>query len=102
MPIGRSDHKEKQLVIDLQRIQKRFSKASGRLYQIPLSLSPGTELNLRFFADRSMFEVYANGVCVSALTTLETPEQLVPSVFSSKGAAEITESTLWPMKSIFK
>ena len=96
------DHKEKQLVIDLQRIQKRFSKASGRLYQIPLSLSPGTELNLRFFADRSMFEVYANGVCVSALTTLETPEQLVPSVFSSKGAAEITESTLWPMKSIFK
>ena len=41
-----------------------------------------------------MFEVYASGVCVSALTTLETPEQLVPSVFFSKGAAEMQKYSL--------
>lgn len=54
------DHAKRELVLDTTAMSKALSFRSGTVYRGPLRVKPGEPVTLRFFSDRSVFELYAN------------------------------------------
>jgi beta-fructofuranosidase len=73
-------------------------EVAGAKAKVPLGSS--RQLKLRAFLDKSVLEVYANGVCVTRV--LDAPEKdLGLSIFASGGAIRIKTLEIWPLKTIW-
>jgi len=64
----------------------------------PVSVKPGDTVTLRFFADRSVFELYANDeVVISNAGFFADPENLKAELFQRGGAAAEVKVEAWAM-----
>lgn len=70
--------------------------ATGRL-----PLNDG-RVELRVFWDRSIMEVYANGVCTTAWWRPDDPASVQAGFFCDKGRATVTSSRAWRLGTIWK
>lgn len=79
----------------------RLSARAGRVLRAPVSVPPGQPVTLRFFSDRSIFEIYAQDeVVISHVGFFAHPEALRAAVFDRSGSPLTVSVDAWEMKSL--
>jgi sucrose-6-phosphate hydrolase SacC (GH32 family) len=89
------------LLLDLTEAPRRGSDA-GHIYRSqPLSVSDGTPIELRVFFDRSVIELYAQGVVMTCRVFPDRPEELTASLSCSERGWTGGSARVWAMRSIW-
>lgn len=93
------DHASREICLDFSGLSKALSVRAGVKPRAPVSVPPGDTVTLRFFADRSVFELYANDeVVISNAGFFSDPENLKAKLFQRGGAAAEVKVEAWEME----
>jgi beta-fructofuranosidase len=71
---------------------------SKEIHSVPLEIRPGEPVKLRVFVDRSVIEVYANGVCLTSRVYPGRSDSLGVDLWAAGGTARVKELTAWTMR----
>jgi sucrose-6-phosphate hydrolase SacC (GH32 family) len=93
------DHAKRELVLDTTAMSKALCFRSGIVYRGPLRVKPGESVTLRFFSDRSVFELYANDESViSGAFFFHHPDKLKAAAMHRKGSPISITVDGWEMQ----
>lgn len=80
------DHAQRELVLDCTAMPRELSFRVGSAARGPVNVRPGEPVTLRFFSDRSVFELYANDeVVVSSACFFHEPDKLKVAALHRNG-----------------
>jgi sucrose-6-phosphate hydrolase SacC (GH32 family) len=80
------DHAKRELVLDCAAMPRELSFRVGSAARGPVNVKPGDTVTLRFFSDRSVFEIYANDeVVISNAAFFHNPDSLKAAALHRKG-----------------
>lgn len=86
------DHAKRQIGIDFSRLDDKITRFRGTP-RGPVSMKTGDTVTLRFFADRSVFELFANDeVALSSQAFFHDPENLRAEIVQTGGAEATVEA----------
>lgn len=92
-------HAKRELVLDCSAMPVGLSFRSGKIYRGPANIKPGDSVTLRFFSDRSVFELYANDeVAISGAFFFHDPERLTVAALHRKGPSIPLTIEGWEMR----
>ena len=92
------DHAKRQIAFDFSGLDESITKAKGKT-GFPVTVKPGDTVTLRFFSDRSIFELYANDeVVLSSQAFFHDPENLRAELIQRGGAAAEVAVEAWEME----
>lgn len=95
------DHASRELVLDTSAMPTALCFRSGKIYRGAASIKPGEQVTLRFFSDRSVFELYANDEAViSGAFFFRQPDKLKAAALHRKGPKPPIAVEGWEMNSI--
>jgi len=91
------DHAKQELVLDFTGLDPKLSSRRD-VYRAPVTVKPGGTVTLRFFSDRSIFELYANDeVVISQAGFFADPENLKAELLQRGGTAAEVSVDAWEM-----
>jgi sucrose-6-phosphate hydrolase SacC (GH32 family) len=90
-----------ELRLEYGQAQYDGSNLRVQTQRVPIQ-DPTRERELRLFFDRSVIEVYSEGVCSMARWYPSNPDQLLLSLFSEKGKASLKNLEAWRLGTIWK
>lgn len=95
------DHASRELVLDASAMPTALCFRSGKIYRGAANIQPGEQVTLRFFSDRSVFELYANDEAViSGAFFFRQPDKLKVAALHRKGPKTPIAVEGWEMNSI--
>ena len=104
------DGKNQEMVLDFSRLsmkkisgndQTMLSSSAVEVLRAPLKVNPGNSVHLRFFADRSFFEVYGNDeVCISKAAFFNHPDRLKAGIFNRSGGIKQVSADAWELNGL--
>jgi sucrose-6-phosphate hydrolase SacC (GH32 family) len=80
------DHAKREIVLDFTAMPRELSFRVGTASRGPVNVKPGDTVTLRFFSDRSVFELYANDeAAISNAASFYNPDNLKAAAMHRNG-----------------